>query len=160
MLFFFFPSLIVVSVFANVYINPHLTFLFAKSFDYIYFCCRREQKSRGCCCCLPCCCGEEPRKEGASTLEIIVRAVNDISGAEVDENVPLSMCGLDSFGASALVGLLKARIANLRLSALEVYSCTTVKDLALLIDDRAKKKMESKMTSDTPIVPLQPTTVC
>ena len=48
------------------------------------------------------------------------------------------MCGLDSFGASALVGLLRCRLTNLRLSALDVHACATVGDLALLIDDRAK----------------------
>ena len=77
----------------------------------------------------------KPLPKGAGTLETVVRAISDLSGAEVDGSTKLTHCGLDSFGASSLVGLLRARIPGLRLQAKHVYNIETVQELVGLIDE-------------------------
>ena len=73
--------------------------------------------------------------EGAGTLLTLVQAINDLSGAEVDGSTKLTECGLDSFGASSLVGVLRGRIPGLKLEPVQLFNIETVGELAKLIDE-------------------------
>lgn len=83
------------------------------------------------------CCGSRRAAigEDESTLSRIVAAIYGLSGADVDGGSLLTDCGLDSFGSAALLGVLKARIPDLRLTAVEIYRIRTVGELAQRIDE-------------------------
>merc|ERR1711920_236386 len=93
------------------------------------------------CCCfctgVGCCCrGEEAASQG-DTLLLVADAVSDLTGADVDATSKITEIGLDSFGAGALVGVLKARIPNLSLTAVDVSKMETIADLVAFIDKSA-----------------------
>jgi len=60
--------------------------------------------------------------------------VKGLSGAVVDETTLIADCGLDSFGTSALVGVLKPTFRRLTLTPLEMYRLRTIGDLVERID--------------------------
>lgn len=116
-------------------LNAPATTLYQRMFPNLY------QK---CCCSCECCrCGCQgacfglPKQEveiTGGTLAKLVSVIAGLSGAEVDGMTPLTEIGLDSFGASALVGVLRAKIQGLQLTAADVYALETVGDLAAFIN--------------------------
>jgi hypothetical protein len=82
------------------------------------------------------CCGGRaaPGKE-ETTLGRVVQCIHGLSGADVDGSWLLADCGLDSFGTAALLGVLKARIPDVRLTAIQIYQLETVGELAEKIDE-------------------------
>jgi len=73
-------------------------------------------------------------KEEASTLMSVVNAIRNMTGADVDGTTLLAECGLDSFGAGALIGLLREAIPQVKLTPVQFFGAETVADLAELID--------------------------
>jgi acyl carrier protein len=116
---------VVVGLFMSHVVNDKATAIFERIFDKVYFCCP----------CYRCCCELGEVEEGSDSLAKIARAIADLTGSDVTASTPLSECGLDSFGASSLVGVLKARLPGLRLQPRHVYELETVGELARFIDD-------------------------
>jgi len=69
-----------------------------------------------------------------STLLKIADAIKGLTGADVDATTPLMECGLDSFGTSALVGILRPKFPGVSINPLQVYDLGTVGALADTID--------------------------
>lgn len=107
-----------VALFCTHVLNTRLTAGFLRIVDFL---------------CLPCC-GRRGGEE-ETTLIVIARAIQGLTGAEVDASTPLMECGLDSFGTGALVGILRPSFPNMRLTAIEVYNLGTVGALAAAIDE-------------------------
>eukprot|EP00927_Polykrikos_kofoidii_P059070 TRINITY_DN5407_c0_g1_i4.p1 TRINITY_DN5407_c0_g1~~TRINITY_DN5407_c0_g1_i4.p1 ORF type:complete len:1170 (-),score=130.04 TRINITY_DN5407_c0_g1_i4:145-3618(-) len=80
------------------------------------------------------CCFSRQGGDGETTLLKIAAAIKGLSGAEVDADTLISDCGLDSFGSSALVGILRPRFPGIHINALHIYSLETVGDLVAYID--------------------------
>jgi len=99
----------VLSVFAMQHLNGPATAVFERSFDLIYCCC--------CCICGP----PKSPSEKQPTLLTIEEVISGLTGADVDGITILQEAGLDSFGASALVGRLKAAFPGMRLSTSDIY---------------------------------------
>jgi hypothetical protein len=97
-------------------LNAPLTSAFLRMFDRVCCCCRAEANSQ------------------MTTLEKVTAAVKGLSGAFVDETTLISDCGLDSFGTSALLGVLKPKFRRLTLTPLEMYRLRTIGDLVARID--------------------------
>mmetsp|Transcript_102546 Transcript_102546/g.289611 ORF Transcript_102546/g.289611 Transcript_102546/m.289611 type:complete len:1144 (-) Transcript_102546:47-3478(-) len=89
---------------------------------------------RVCWCCCGCCRQSRPEQE-LSTLEQVAKTVKGLTGADVDASTPILECGLDSFGTSALVGMLRPKFPGLRISPLEVYQLENVGALVKRIDE-------------------------
>merc|ERR1712060_411492 len=92
-----------------VYVNEHITKWYEKVFNYVYCCCP--------CCCSGVGCNDNSIEEIKDTLVTIHECINDLTGADADATTPLSMIGLDSFGAGALVGVVVGKIPGVRLRA-------------------------------------------
>ena len=86
-----------------------------------------------------CCGGSAAPGTEETTLGCVVQCIHGLSGAEVDGGWLLADCGLDSFGTAALLGVLRARIPDVRLTAVQIYQLETVGELAERIDrDRGR----------------------
>mmetsp|Transcript_78429 Transcript_78429/g.190029 ORF Transcript_78429/g.190029 Transcript_78429/m.190029 type:complete len:804 (+) Transcript_78429:1311-3722(+) len=101
-----------------------------------------------CCCCKPCCVccsvncpapapvlitapGAAPGDQQVSLQDQVANAIRSLTGAEVVAASPLDSIGLDSFGATALVGKLRsASVPGARdLGPVDVVRMATVRDL-------------------------------
>merc|ERR1719210_2449064 len=102
-----------VAWYVTTYWTERATQSFQSMFNCLYCCC--------CCFCTGVGCGggDEAGGEG-DTLLLVADAVSDLTGADVDATSKITEIGLDSFGSGALVGVLKARIPDLPLTAVDV----------------------------------------
>lgn len=125
------------AMFLQHYVSAPLTTCFMRCFDAWLRCC--------CCCCK---CGQKGVDEDASTLVKVIHAIQGLTGADVDGATPLTDCGLDSFGTSALVGVLRAKIPGVRLSPIRMYQLQTVAEVA----DEIEKGLDAGDVKDDAIV--------
>jgi len=96
-------------------VNDRLTSAFLRVFDWL---CRRL-----CCGCL------SSTMETKTNMEKIQEAVKGLTGADVQPETLILECGFDSFGSSALLGLLRPMFAGLTLTPLELYRLGTFSEL-------------------------------
>jgi len=117
---FFVLALLVtlLAMFLQHFVSAPLTTCFMRCFDACLSCCRCRS------------CGQKGFEEDASTLVKVIHAVQGLTGADVDGTTPLAECGLDSFGTSALVGVLRAKIPGVVLSPLRIYELHTIAEVA------------------------------
>merc|ERR1711865_247128 len=98
----FVPLLTALALLVAHVLNSHATVVFINLFDYLY-------------CCCPCICGVQGRladEGGQNALFTILDVVSGLTGADVDGATLISQLGLDSFGASALMGILGSRLPD------------------------------------------------
>jgi len=122
----FLPVITALALFVAHVLNSYATVLFMNLFDHLY-------------CCCTCVCGRQGRlmdEGGQNALFTILDVVSGLTGADVDGTTLISHLGLDSFGASALVGILGSRVPDVHLKAADVYELETVGDIAALIERR------------------------
>mmetsp|Transcript_46096 Transcript_46096/g.128205 ORF Transcript_46096/g.128205 Transcript_46096/m.128205 type:complete len:380 (-) Transcript_46096:139-1278(-) len=110
-------SATLVAMLAAHKLNAPLTTVFMRWFDRLCGCACRE---------------EAPEDE--NTFEQVARAIKGLSGVEVRTETPITECGLDSFGTSALLGVIRPVFRGLRLTPLEMYGLANVGELAARID--------------------------
>mmetsp|Transcript_46518 Transcript_46518/g.108440 ORF Transcript_46518/g.108440 Transcript_46518/m.108440 type:complete len:1166 (-) Transcript_46518:152-3649(-) len=108
-------------------LNAPLTSLFMRCIDAVF------------------CCGNSQDEEQTS-LEKVVDAVKGLTGADVGPDTPILECGLDSFGTSALLGIIKPKFPGLTLTPLEMYSLPNIQSLA----DRIDADLEARWRSTAP----------
>jgi len=109
---------------AMQYLNGPATALFEKWFDKIY-------------CCCSCICGPpNSPSETQPTLLTVVEVISGLTGSDVDGTTRLMEAGLDSFGASSLVGRLRAAFPSVHLVNSDIYRLQTVGELASHIDQQ------------------------
>ena len=80
-------------------------------------------------------------KPGDSNLAVLQHAILTVTGAELDPASSLHFVGLDSFGTSALIGLLRTQLPHARhLTVAKIYELGTVAKLArhLSADEHAE----------------------
>jgi len=98
---------------------------------------------RFCCCCCPDQPIEDANPDGGDsinqspTLQQVERLVRGLTGTnQVDRSTQLKDLGLDSLGATALLGTLRAVVRNARsLTLAQLASCATVGDLVDLLEE-------------------------
>jgi len=122
-----------VAMFAAHKLNAPLTSLFMRLIDTL------------------CCCGKATNEE-QSTLEKVQDAVKGLTGADVTPETPILECGLDSFGTSALLGIIKPKFPGLRLTPLEIYSLQNIQALVDRIDADLQARVSSTSSSRQPLV--------
>jgi acyl carrier protein len=121
----FVPLATALALFVAHVLNARVTAMFMNNFNTLYSCCS-------------CVCGSQEGslvEAGAqNALFTILDVVSGLTGADADGTTPITQLGLDSFGASALVGILRSRVPDVPIKVADVYALETVGDIASLIE--------------------------
>mmetsp|Transcript_14342 Transcript_14342/g.26347 ORF Transcript_14342/g.26347 Transcript_14342/m.26347 type:complete len:1169 (-) Transcript_14342:90-3596(-) len=97
------------------------------------------------------CCANSTAEE-QTTLEKVVEAVKGLTGADVGPDTPILECGLDSFGTSALLGIIKPKFPGLNLTPLEMYSLPHIQSLVDRIDADLEARERSTSSARQPLI--------